>query len=106
MEGLWRRRLAATSGVRRNGAARRETAIGRRRLLLQNAPMRFLHWAIAPLLAACIPAFAQTAAAESEALAARFPDPAAVYRTPAFEPGHEGFTSNAELRALLQALVV
>ena len=42
---------------------------------------------------------------ESAALAARFPDPDIRYRTPAFEPGHDGFTSNAELRALLQALV-
>ncbi len=42
---------------------------------------------------------------ESAALAARFPDPDIRYRTPAFEPGHDGFTSNAELRALLQGLV-
>ena len=42
---------------------------------------------------------------ESPALAARFPDPDVRYRTPAFEPGHDGFTSNAELRALLQGLV-
>ena len=42
---------------------------------------------------------------ESAALAARFPDPDVRYRTPAFEPGHDGFTSNAELRALLQGLV-
>ncbi len=41
---------------------------------------------------------------ESAALAARFPDPDIRYRTPAFEPGHDGFTSNAELRALLQGL--
>jgi hypothetical protein len=44
------------------------------------------------------------AASESAALAARFPDPAARYDTPAFEPGHDGFTSNAELRALVHAL--
>jgi hypothetical protein len=42
---------------------------------------------------------------ESAALAARFPDPAVTYRTPAFEPGHAGYTSNAELRALLHSLV-
>ena len=106
MGGLWRRRRAAASGLRRNGAARRETAIGERRALLQNAPMRRLHWTIALLLAAGGPTFAQAPAAESEALAARFPDPAVAYRTPAFEPGHEGFTSNAELRALIQALAV
>ena len=42
---------------------------------------------------------------ESAALGARFPDPDIRYRTPAFEPGHDGFTSNAELRALLHGLV-
>ena len=66
--------------------------------------MTRLHWPIALLLAISGPSFAQTTAAESEALAARFPDPAVTYRTPAFELGHEGFTSNAELRALIQAL--
>ena len=39
------------------------------------------------------------------AVAARFPDPPVSYRTPAFQPGHAGFTSNAELRALLAGLV-
>ena len=41
---------------------------------------------------------------ESAAVAARFPDPAVSYRTPAFEPGHAGFTSNAELRTILHGL--
>ena len=48
------------------------------------------------------PAIAMT---ESAGLAARFPDPPIRYRTPAFEPGHDGFTSNAELRSLLHGLV-
>lgn len=39
------------------------------------------------------------------AVAARFPDPAVDYRTPAFAPGHVGFTSNAELHDLLAGLV-
>src|SRR5947209_11865600 len=39
------------------------------------------------------------------AVAARFPDPAVDYRTPAFTPGHSGFTSNAELHAALAGLV-
>ncbi|TMH10506.1 MAG: peptidase M14 [Betaproteobacteria bacterium] len=39
------------------------------------------------------------------AVAARFPDPPVNYRTPAFEPGHRGFTSNAELQSLLRNLV-
>jgi len=39
------------------------------------------------------------------AVAARFPDPAIDYRTPAFAPGHAGFTSNAELHAALAGLV-
>ena len=43
--------------------------------------------------------------AESAAVAARFPEPAVVYRTPAFEPGRAGFTTNAELRNLIRALV-
>jgi hypothetical protein len=42
---------------------------------------------------------------ESPGLAARFPDPAVTYRTPAFEPDHPGYTSNAELRAFMQSLV-
>jgi hypothetical protein len=45
------------------------------------------------------------AAAESPGVAARFPDPPASYRTPAFEPGRSAFTSNAELRRLVRGLV-
>ncbi len=41
---------------------------------------------------------------ESAAVAARFPDPPVAYRTPAFEPGRSGFTTNAELRSLLKGL--
>ena len=40
----------------------------------------------------------------SAAVAARFPDPAVTYRTPAFEPGHSGFTTNAEMQSALRAL--
>ena len=43
--------------------------------------------------------------AESAAVAARFPDPLVRYRTPALEPGHAGYTSNAELRAIVRGLV-
>lgn len=39
------------------------------------------------------------------AVAARFPDPAVNYRTPAFEFLHSGFTGNAELAAALRPLV-
>ncbi|MDE2094666.1 MAG: hypothetical protein KGI87_12505, partial [Burkholderiales bacterium] len=42
---------------------------------------------------------------ESPGVAARFPDPLVSYNTPAFEPGHAGFTSNAELRTLMHGLV-
>lgn len=42
---------------------------------------------------------------ESAAVAARFSEPAVSYRTPAFESGHPGFTSNAELRTLMHGLV-
>jgi len=38
------------------------------------------------------------------AVAARFPDPAVNYRTPAFDNGRTGFTSNAELQFLLRGL--
>lgn len=38
------------------------------------------------------------------AVAARFPDPAVRYATPAFEPGRTLFTSNAELQAQLRTL--
>jgi hypothetical protein len=63
-----------------------------------------MHWRVVLLLAACVPAFAQGPAPESDALAARFPDPAVTYRTPAFESGHEGVTSNAELRSLVHSI--
>lgn len=43
-------------------------------------------------------------APESAAVAARFPDPEVHYSTPAFEPGRDAFTSNAELRVLMQQL--
>ena len=48
---------------------------------------------------------APPAAPYSAAVAARFPEPAVAYRTPAFEPGRSGFTSNAELQSALLALV-
>src|SRR5882724_3980401 len=38
------------------------------------------------------------------AVAARFPDPAVNYRTPAFDNGRTAFTSNAELQFLLRGL--
>ena len=38
------------------------------------------------------------------AIAARFPEPAVTFSTPAFEPGRTAFTSNAELRLALQSL--
>ena len=41
----------------------------------------------------------------SDAVAARFPDPAVDLPTPAFAPGHAGFTSNEELHALIAGLV-
>ena len=59
----------------------------------------------APLPAPPASAGQAAPAPESAAVAARFPDPDVRYRTPAFEPGHAGFTSNAELRALLHGLV-
>ena len=39
------------------------------------------------------------------AVAARFPDPPVVYQTPAFQPGRNTFTSNAELQSLMRGLV-
>ena len=38
------------------------------------------------------------------AVSARFPDPDVVYRTPAFEAGRSGFTTNAEVRTILNGL--
>ena len=46
----------------------------------------------------------RTRATESPGVAARFPDPAVSWRTPAFAPQHAGYTSNAELRGLLHGL--
>ncbi len=54
----------------------------------------------APPIAASAPARVP----ESDAVAARFPDPLVSYRTPAFEPDHPGLTSNAELRAFVHAI--
>ncbi len=106
MVGLWPRAVRTTTGTRRNDTARRKMARRRRqrRALLQNARMRPLLCQLALLLGFCGPAFAQGSAPESDALAARFPDPIVTYRTPAFEPGHDGVTSNAELRALVHAI--
>lgn len=57
------------------------------------------------LLVACGASFGQAAAPiESAALAARFPDPPVSVQTPAFEPGRETMTTNAELRGLVHAL--
>ena len=100
-------RSRAAIGLRRNGAARREAACSEREALRQNARMTPLLRHAALLVAACGPAFAQApppAPTESAALAARFPDPSVSYRTPAFEPGHDGVTSPAELRAQLHAI--
>jgi len=64
-----------------------------------------LNGALAALcLAACGASFGQQTHVESDAVAARFPDPPVSYQTPAFEPGHDGMTSNAELRDLVHAL--
>jgi hypothetical protein len=43
--------------------------------------------------------------AVSPAVAARFPEPAVSFATPAFEPGRTAFTRNGELRAILHGLV-
>ena len=47
----------------------------------------------------------EPALTESPGVAARFPEPAVSYRTPAFAPGRTTFTSNAELQSLLRGLV-
>jgi hypothetical protein len=57
-----------------------------------------------PIASVPVPAVAASAA-ESVAVAARFPDPPVAYDTPAFAPGHAGFTSNSELQAALRRLV-
>jgi hypothetical protein len=63
-------------------------------------PQPVLPGAVSALPAAVLPA-----APYNEAVAARFPEPKASYRTPAFQPGRTGFTTNAELAAALRALV-
>jgi hypothetical protein len=55
--------------------------------------------AVAPIVPAA------SAPEESPAVAARFPEPTVSYRTPAFQPGHAQYTSNAELRDAIHALV-
>lgn len=55
--------------------------------------------------ASALPAAAAAASAPyGEAVAARFPDPAVSYRTPALQDARAGFTTNAELQALLRGL--
>ena len=61
--------------------------------------------AVAPKAVPVPASVAPSPSTESAALAARFPDPPVAYRTPAFEPGRSGFTTNAELRSLLRGLV-
>lgn len=51
------------------------------------------------------PAFVETPPPYPEAVAARFPEPAVKYATPAFEPGRITWTSNAEVALWLRALV-
>ncbi|HWI11451.1 MAG TPA: M14 family zinc carboxypeptidase, partial [Burkholderiaceae bacterium] len=65
------------------------------------APLALPSAAASPVLPA---ASAPPPQIESAAVAARFPDPPFSYRTPAFEPGHTSFTSNAELRTILHGL--
>jgi hypothetical protein len=50
------------------------------------------------------PAAVEPPAPSGAALAARFPDPAVRYATPAFAAGRQSFTSNAELGSLLREL--
>jgi hypothetical protein len=57
-----------------------------------------------PAAAPSVPAV-QPAAPYGAAVAARFPDPPVTYATPAFQDARSGFTTNAELQALLRALV-
>ena len=47
----------------------------------------------------------EPALTESPSVAARFPEPAVSYRTPAFAPGRTTFTSNGEVQSLLRSLV-
>lgn len=56
-------------------------------------------------VAAPAPAPAATPPLEAAALAARFPEPPVRYATPAFAPGRQAFTSNAELQSLMRDLV-
>ena len=51
------------------------------------------------------PVASAASAPYNAAVAARFPAPQVVYATPAFAPGHGGFTTNAELRAALREMV-
>ena len=50
------------------------------------------------------PVFAAPPLPYSEAVAARFPDPAVSYDTPGLQPMHDAFTSNAELSQALHRL--
>ena len=51
------------------------------------------------------PVASAASAPYNAAVAARFPAPQVVYTSPAFAPGHRGFTTNAELQAALRGMV-
>lgn len=61
--------------------------------------------AVPPLAPPAALPVAPTPVPYTSAVAARFPDPPVAYDTPAFRPGHDGYTSNAELAEALRALV-
>ncbi|HJV61622.1 MAG TPA: M14 family metallopeptidase [Albitalea sp.] len=60
---------------------------------------------VPPAPAPASPAQSVQSAPYGPAVAARFPDPAVDWSTPAFAPGHPGYTSNEELRSALHGLV-
>ena len=65
------------------------------------APQPALEPSIPPTLDDAKPAVPSV---ETAAVAARFADPDVLYQTPAFQPGHVGFTSNAESMRWLHSL--
>jgi hypothetical protein len=69
------------------------------------APEQTLAQQPSPADSASIPFGAASGPSESAAVAARFPDPVVNYATPAFQAGHNGYTSNGELRSAIHQIV-
>ncbi|MEO8524733.1 MAG: M14 family metallocarboxypeptidase [Caldimonas sp.] len=98
--------LAAPSAAPAQPRAAAPVAVAPVSPALPAPPIASAPVASAPLEPAPVPTpVVVSVPAISPAVAARFPEPAVSFATPAFEPGRTAFTRNDELRAILHGLV-